>query len=82
MFRTQRVMFAVQLACALRGLHPERVNRRPALFMLEVAASLLSVLALRDGILGGRAVLFEALIAVGMWGTLLAIACAITNRKA
>jgi high-affinity K+ transport system ATPase subunit B len=78
MFRTQRVMFAG----ALRGLHPERVNRRPALCMLEVAASLLSVLALRDGILGGSAVLFEVLIAVGMWGTLLAIACAITNRTA
>ena len=48
--------------------------------MLEVVAALLSVLALRNGILGGPAVSFETLFAVGLWGTLLAIACGFTIR--
>jgi len=69
------------LTRVLRVLHPERANRRPALFILEVAAALLSVLALRDGILGGPAVSLEALSAVGLWGILLAVACRLTIRK-
>ena len=78
---TRHVAFAGQLAGVLRGLHPAQANRRPVLFMLEVAAALLSVLTLRDGILGGPAATFEALIAIGLWGTLLAIAFGFTNRR-
>jgi hypothetical protein len=52
------------------------------LFILEVVAALLSVLALRDGILGGPAVSLETLFAVGLWGTLLAVACGLTIREA
>jgi hypothetical protein len=50
--------------------------------MLEVAAALLSVLALRDGILGGPVVSFETLLAVGLWATLLAVAYGFTIRGA
>ena len=59
----------------LRRLHPGQANRHPALFMLEVAAAFLSVLALRDRILGGPAVSLETFFAVGLWGTVLAVAC-------
>jgi high-affinity K+ transport system ATPase subunit B len=75
-------MFANMLSLVVRGLHPEQANRRPAVFVLEVAASLLSVLALRDTILGGSAMSFEALLAVGLWGTLLAVACGLAVREA
>jgi hypothetical protein len=37
----------------LHWLHPGQASRRAALFILEIAAALLSVLALSDGILGG-----------------------------
>jgi potassium-transporting ATPase ATP-binding subunit len=70
------------LTLVLRGLHPGQANRRPAVFILEVSAALLSVLALRDKILGGSAMSFEALFAVGLWGTLLAVACGLAIREA
>lgn len=70
------------LTGALGELHPGRANRRPALFILEVVAALLSVLALRDRILGGPVTSLEALFAVGLWGTLLAVACGLTIRQA
>ena len=80
MLVTRHVAFAGLLTGVLRELHPGQANRRPALFMLEVVAALLSVLALRNGILGGPAVSFETLFAVGLWGTLLAVACGFTIR--
>ncbi len=70
------------LTLVLRGLHPGQANRRPAVFILEVAAALLSVLALRDKILGGSAMSFEALFAAGLWGTLLAVTCGLAVREA
>jgi potassium-transporting ATPase ATP-binding subunit len=80
MLVTRHVALARLLTGVLRELHPGQANRRPALFMLEVVAALLSVLALRNGILGGPAVSFETQFAVGLWGTLLAIACGFTIR--
>ena len=80
MLETRQAAFAGLLTGVLRELHPGQANRRPALFMLEIAAALLSVLAVRDGILGGPAVSSETLFAVGLWGTLLAVACGITIR--
>ena len=74
--------FASMLTLVLRGLHPGHANRRPVVFILEVAAALLSVLALRDKILGGSAMSFEALFAVGLWGTLLAVACGLAIQEA
>jgi len=65
----------------LHWLHPGQANRRPALFLLEIAAALLSVLALRDEILGGPVVLLEAFAAVGLWATLLAVACRVATRE-
>jgi hypothetical protein len=70
------------LTGAVGALHPRQANRRPALFILEVVAALLSVLALRDGILGGAVTSLEALFAVGLWGILLAVACGLTIRRA
>ena len=55
MIGRSHVTFAGMLMRGLRGLHPGQANRRPALFILEVSAALLSVLAFRDGILGGSA---------------------------
>jgi len=66
----------------LRGLHPGQTHRRPALFILEIAAALLSVLAMRDGILGNGAVSLETLLAGVLWGTLLVISCGLTIREA
>jgi hypothetical protein len=65
----------------LRGLHPGHTIRRPTLFILEVAVALVSVLALRDGILGGPAVSLETLFALGLWGILLVVACGLTIRQ-
>ena len=65
---------------ALHWIHPAQANRRPALFILEIAAALLSVLALRDGILGGSATSLEAFSAVGLWATLLVVACCAAIR--
>jgi hypothetical protein len=65
----------------LRWLHPGQANRRPALFLLETAAALLSVLALRDEMLGGPAVSLEAFSAVGLWATLLAVAYRVATRE-
>jgi hypothetical protein len=79
---TRHLAFARLLTGNLRGLRPGQANRRPALFMLEVAAALLSVLALRDGILGGPVVSFETLLAVGLWATLLVVAYGFTIRGA
>lgn len=64
----------------LHWLHPGQARRRPALFLLEIAAALLSVLALRDQMLGGPAVSLEAFSAVGLWATLLALACRVATR--
>ena len=82
MLHRRYVVFAGVLVGVLRRLHPGQATRRPALFILEVAAALLSVLALRDGISGNPAVSLEALFAVGLWGTLLAVACGLAIRQA
>jgi hypothetical protein len=50
------------------------------LFILEIAAALLSVLALRDGISGSAAVSLKTLCALAFWGTLLAISSGLTIR--
>jgi high-affinity K+ transport system ATPase subunit B len=71
-------------AMALRVLHwldPGQANRRPVLFILEIAAALLSVLALRDGILGSPTVSLEILCAVGLWAALLVAACRVAIRE-
>jgi hypothetical protein len=65
----------------LHWLHPGQANRRPALFILEIAAALLSVLALRDGILGSSAVSLEALSVVGLWATVAVGACRVAIRE-
>ena len=69
------------LTHVLRRLHPGQANRRPALFMVEIAAALLSVLALRDGILCRPTASIEALFAVALWGILLAVACRLAIRE-
>jgi high-affinity K+ transport system ATPase subunit B len=74
------VTLASMLMRGLRELHPGQANRRPALFILEVSAALLSVLALRDGMSGNSAASLETLFAIGLWATLLAIACGLTIR--
>ena len=81
MVGTRHVTFTSMLTPVFRELHPGRADRRPAVFILEVAAALLSVVALRDVILGGSAMSFEALLAVGLWGTLWAVACALAIRE-
>jgi hypothetical protein len=63
------------LTRAFRHLHPEQASRSPTLFMMGVAAALLSVLALRDSILASPAVSLETLAAVGLWGSLILVAC-------
>ncbi len=80
MLEIRHVAFVGLLTGVLWELHLGQAHRRPALFMLEVAAALLSVLALRNGILGGPAVSFETLFASGLWGTLLAVACGFRIR--
>jgi len=76
-----RLGFQGMVLRVLHWLHPGQANRRPALFILEIAAALLSVLALRDGILGGPAVSLEALSAVGLWATLLVAVCRVAIRE-
>jgi hypothetical protein len=66
----------------LRGLDPGRAHRRPALFLLEIAAALLTVLAMRDWILGDTAASLETLLAGVSWATLLAVSCGLTLRAA
>ena len=48
-------------------LHSGRPTRRPVLYLLEIAAALLSVLAIRDVILHGALPLIEALSAAILW---------------
>lgn len=80
MVKARHVQFATRLIGVLHVLHPEQANRRPTLFMVEIAAALLSVLALRDGLSGGR-VVTETFLAIGLWGLLLALASGATIRK-
>lgn len=75
-------MFIAILTLVLRELRPSKAQRRPAVFILEVAAALLSVLALRDAILGHSAMSSEALLAVGLWGVLLAVASGLAAQEA
>jgi high-affinity K+ transport system ATPase subunit B len=79
---TRHMMVNGILTLTLRELHPRQANRRPMMFMLEIAAALLSVLALRDGILGSSAMSLEASFAIGLWATLLAVACGLAIHEA
>jgi hypothetical protein len=81
MIDRSHVRFAGMLMRGLRELHPGQANRRPALFILEVSVALLSVLALRDGMLGSSAASLETLFAIGLWATLLAATCGLTIRR-
>jgi len=64
----------------IRSLKPDRIWHRPALFVLETIAALVSVLALRDLIAGGDDFAVLAAIATASWLTLLAVAVARTIR--
>lgn len=64
---------------ALLCLHPRR-DGRPCVFLLEVGAALLSVLALRDALLGAPGLALELPGAVGLWALLLATACCLAWR--
>ncbi len=68
------------LTRTLRRLHPDQAIRCPALFMLGVIAALLSVLALRDSIIGSAAVPLETLSAAGLWGLLILAASCLAIR--
>ena len=72
---------ASRLTVVMAALHPAQANRHPAMFILEVAAALASVLALRDAIAGGQEVLLETYSAVGLWATLVAVSCRVTMRQ-
>jgi hypothetical protein len=65
----------------LRCLHPDHADRRPCLFLLEVGAALLSVLALRDALLGAPGFVLELPGAVGLWALLLAAAWCLSLRE-
>jgi high-affinity K+ transport system ATPase subunit B len=80
MRKTSQQAFPILLTGVLRRLHPGQAERHPGLFILEVAAALLSVLALRDTIAGGPAVSLELTAAVGLWATLLTVACGLSLR--
>jgi hypothetical protein len=68
------------LTRAIRRLHPAEASRCPALFMTEIVAALLSVLALHDHILASPAVSLEAIAAGGSWGLLILLACGLAIR--
>jgi hypothetical protein len=66
---------------AVRWLHSQRASSRPAVFLLKIAAALLSVLTLRDLILRGAPPSLETFFAVALWGVLLLIACCLAPRE-
>ena len=66
---------------ALGRLHPRDANRRPALFLLEIAAALLTVLAFRAVLLGTPSAPAELLCAAGLWAAALAAACGLPGRR-
>jgi hypothetical protein len=68
------------LTQALRRLHPDQACRCPALFLTGVAATLLSVMALRDRIMNSPAVSLETLSAAALWASLLLLACCLVIR--
>jgi K+-transporting ATPase ATPase B chain len=81
MRKTTPQAFPATLTGSLRRLHPRRADRHPGLFILEVAAALLSVLALRDKIAGGPAVSLELTAAVALWSTWLLAAYGLSLRR-
>lgn len=68
------------LTLAFHYLHPDRACRCPALFLTEVAAALLSVVAVRDRIMDNPAVSLETVSAAALWGGLLLLACCFAIR--
>jgi hypothetical protein len=69
------------LARALNRLHPRDAQSCPALFLLETAAALLTVLAFRAVLLGAPAAPAELLCAAGLWAAVLAAACGLAGRR-
>jgi hypothetical protein len=66
---------------AIEGLCPGRARDNPPVFLLEVAAALLTVLTLRDGIIGAGATNLEMLAAVALWGVALLVAFGVAARR-
>jgi hypothetical protein len=67
---------------AVRSLHSGGPTSHPGLYLLEIAAALLSVLALRDAILRGALPSIEALSAAALWGALFVAVYCLTPREA
>ena len=65
---------------ALHHLQPHDANRHPALFLLEIVAALLTVLALRAALLGAPTATAELACAAGLWAAALATACRLSGR--
>jgi high-affinity K+ transport system ATPase subunit B len=77
---TKRGGAAQLLRRAVCRLHLRGANRRPSLFLLEIGAALLTLLALCDGLLGTSTVSSELLCAAGLWIVVLATACRLAMR--
>ena len=69
------------LVRALNRLHPRDAQSCPALFLLEIAAALLTVLAFRAVLLAAPAAPTELLIAAALWAAALASACSLARRS-
>jgi high-affinity K+ transport system ATPase subunit B len=61
---------------AIARLAPAETSRNPAFFLLEVAAALVTVLALRDHLQASPSAMPETILAAGLWGVAMAIALA------
>jgi len=69
------------LSRALNRLRPQDAQSCPALFLLETAAALLTVLAFRAVLLSTPSAPAELLCAAGLWAATLAAACGISGRR-
>ena len=69
------------LSRALGRLHPQDAQSCPALFLLETAAALLTVLACRAVLLSTPSAPTELLCAAGLWAATLAAACGLAGRR-
>ena len=63
------------------GLRPGRSCGNPPVFLLEVAAALLTVLTVRDGIIGAATTRLELLTAVALWGAVLLAGFAVATHR-
>jgi hypothetical protein len=69
------------LGRALNRLRPQDAQSCPALFLLETAAALLTVLAFRAVLLSAPSAPAELLCAAGLWAATLAAACGLAGRR-